>query len=65
MIFCSNPKAQYLAYKEEIDIAIQRVLSGGNFILGEKIIGNFAFLPNILCVKFKLIETDIGVCLQF
>ena len=37
MIFCSNPKAQYLAYKEEIDIAIQRVLSGGNFILGENV----------------------------
>ena len=37
MIFCSNPKAQYLAYKEEIDIAIQRVLSGGNFIFGENV----------------------------
>lgn len=37
MIFCSNPKAQYLAHKEEIDFAIQNVLSGGNYVLGENV----------------------------
>ena len=37
MIFCSNPKAQYLAYKNEIDSAIQQVLSKGQFILGENV----------------------------
>ncbi len=37
MIPYSNPKAQYLAYKDEIDLAIQRVLSGGQFILGENV----------------------------
>ena len=37
MISCSNPKAQYLAYKDEIDFAIQQVLFGGHFILGENV----------------------------
>ena len=37
MILCSNPKAQYLANKKEIDLAIQQVLAKGNFILGENV----------------------------
>jgi len=37
MILCSNPKAQYLTHKDEIDYAIQRVLSGGQFVLGENV----------------------------
>ncbi len=37
MIFCSNPKAQYLTHKEEIDLVIQEVLSVGNFVLGENV----------------------------
>ena len=37
MIFCSNPKAQYLAHKEEIDFMLQQVLAGGNFVLGENV----------------------------
>ena len=37
MIFCSNPKSQYLAHKEEIDFAIQRVLSDGSFVLGKNV----------------------------
>ena len=37
MISCSNPKAQYLAYKDEIDFAIQQVLFRGHFILGENV----------------------------
>jgi dTDP-4-amino-4,6-dideoxygalactose transaminase len=37
MILCSNPKAQYLTYKDEIDFAIQRVLSAGQFVLGENV----------------------------
>jgi dTDP-4-amino-4,6-dideoxygalactose transaminase len=37
MIFCSNPKAQYLSHKEEIDFAIQHVLASGNFVLGTNV----------------------------
>jgi len=36
MILCSNPLAQYQAYKAEIDTAIQRVLDKGWYILGEE-----------------------------
>jgi dTDP-4-amino-4,6-dideoxygalactose transaminase len=37
MILCSNPKAQYLSYKREIDAAISRVLDNGWYILGEEV----------------------------
>lgn len=37
MITCSNPKAQYLSYKNEIDSAISRVLSSGRYILGREV----------------------------
>lgn len=37
MILCSNPKAQYLAYKDEIDRAIHRVLESGWYILGQEV----------------------------
>ncbi len=37
MILCSNPKAQYLSHKDEIDAAIRRVLNGGWYILGEEV----------------------------
>lgn len=37
MIPCCNPRAQYLTYKAEIDAAIQRVLDGGRYILGEEV----------------------------
>ena len=37
MIPCCNPRAQYLAYKAEIDAAIQRVLDEGRYILGEEV----------------------------
>lgn len=37
MILCSNPRAQYLARKEEIDTAIHRVLNKGRYILGEEV----------------------------
>lgn len=37
MILCANPKAQYSAYKAEIDGAIQRVLERGRYILGEEV----------------------------
>jgi dTDP-4-amino-4,6-dideoxygalactose transaminase len=33
----TNPKASYLAYKDEIDAAIQRVLDSGFYILGEEV----------------------------
>ena len=37
MILCSNPKAQYLAHKDEIDSAIGAVLSKCQLILGENV----------------------------
>lgn len=37
MILCGNPKAQYLAHKEEIDDAISRVLDSGWYILGDEV----------------------------
>ena len=37
MILCSNPRAQYLSYKDEIDSSIQQVLSKGEFILGANV----------------------------
>lgn len=37
MIQCSNPRAQYLAHKTEIDAAIAHVLEKGKYILGEEV----------------------------
>jgi len=37
VIFFSNPQAQYNSYKKKIDEAIQNVLSGNQFILGENV----------------------------
>ncbi len=37
MISFSNPQAQYNTYKKDIDIAIQKVLSGNQFILGKNV----------------------------
>jgi len=37
LIPCANPKAQYLAHKQEIDDAVNRVLESGWYILGEEV----------------------------
>jgi dTDP-4-amino-4,6-dideoxygalactose transaminase len=37
MILCSNPKAQYNAYKDEIDSAVKKVLESGWYVLGEEV----------------------------
>lgn len=37
MILCSNPHAQYLSHKNEIDHAISCVLNKGKYILGEEV----------------------------
>ena len=37
MILCSNPKAQYLSHKAEIDSAVQKVMDKGWYILGEEV----------------------------
>jgi len=36
MIRCSNPLAQYQSYKEDIDVAISKVLKNGRYILGDE-----------------------------
>jgi dTDP-4-amino-4,6-dideoxygalactose transaminase len=36
MIYCGNPRAQYIAHKEEIDEVVDRVLNRGRYILGEE-----------------------------
>jgi dTDP-4-amino-4,6-dideoxygalactose transaminase len=38
VILASNPKAQYLAHKAEIDTAVSRVLNSGWYIFGEEVI---------------------------
>lgn len=37
MIPCSDPRAQYLSHKEEIRAAIDRVLEGNRYVLGEEV----------------------------
>ncbi len=37
MILTANPREQYISHKEEIDAAIQKVLSGGWYILGNEV----------------------------
>ncbi len=37
MITCANPKAQYLSYEEEINAAINSVLNGSSYILGDQV----------------------------
>lgn len=37
MIKCTDPKAQYLAHRIEIDEAIRRVVESGHYILGEEV----------------------------
>jgi dTDP-4-amino-4,6-dideoxygalactose transaminase len=37
VLLCSNPRAQYLAHKDEIDAAVARVLDGGRYILGAEV----------------------------
>ena len=37
LIPCANPKAQYLAHKQEIDDAVNRVLESGWYILGDEV----------------------------
>lgn len=37
MILCSNPKAQYIAHRTEIDLAVSKVLDKGRYILGEEV----------------------------
>lgn len=37
MIPCADPKAQYQAYRTEIDASIRRVLEGGRYILGTEV----------------------------
>jgi dTDP-4-amino-4,6-dideoxygalactose transaminase len=56
MIPCANPKAQYLAYREEINSAIQRVLDSGFYILGEEV-SRF----EMEFAKFNTVSYAIGV----
>ncbi len=37
MILCANPKEQYLAHKDEIKKAIDKVLDSGWYILGQEV----------------------------
>lgn len=52
MILCSNPKAQYLSYKSEIDAAISRVLDKGWYILGEEVKAFEEELANYIGVSY-------------
>lgn len=37
MIPCANPRAQYLAGKKAVDVAVRRVLESGSYILGSEV----------------------------
>jgi dTDP-4-amino-4,6-dideoxygalactose transaminase len=37
MIHCSDPRAQYLAHRDEIRAAMDKVLEGGRYVLGEEV----------------------------
>ena len=37
MIPCSNPHAQYLAHRDEIEKAVSRVFASGRYILGSEV----------------------------
>jgi len=52
MIQCANPKAQYIAFKDEIDAAIKKVLDGGNYILGEEVEEFEEEFASYICVSY-------------
>ncbi|MBF0386090.1 MAG: DegT/DnrJ/EryC1/StrS family aminotransferase [Candidatus Omnitrophica bacterium] len=54
MIYCGNPKRQYLAYKKEIDSAISRVLNSGVYILGEEVEKFEAAFAEYIGVKYAI-----------
>ena len=54
MILCSNPRAQYLAHKTEIDAALLGVLERGWYILGEEVRRFEAEFAAYLGVKFAV-----------
>jgi len=56
MIYCADPKAQYLSYKDEIDSAIQRVLDSGWYVLGKEV---SAFEKEF--AQFNTVSHAIGV----
>ena len=58
MILCSNPKAQYLAHKAEIDVAISRVLEKGWYILGEEVLAFENELSAAIGLKVELSSSD-------
>src|SRR5262245_26905617 len=54
MIHCSNPKAQYLSHKDEIDKAIKKVTEGGWYILGEEVQAFESEFANYTGVKYGI-----------
>lgn len=54
MISCGYPKAQYLAYQEEIDEAIHRVLDIGWYILGEETVAFEKEFSNYIGVRHSM-----------
>jgi dTDP-4-amino-4,6-dideoxygalactose transaminase len=52
MIFCGNPRAQYLTHTAEIDAAIARVLDKGGYILGEETLCFEAEFASYIGVSF-------------
>lgn len=51
MIICANPKAQYMAYKEEINDAVLNVLNSKQYILGEQVAKLEASFANYIGVS--------------
>ena len=54
MITCANPLAQYQSYKNQIDDAILRVLTGGRYVLGDEVEALEAEFAKYIGVKYAI-----------
>ncbi|MBL4711237.1 MAG: DegT/DnrJ/EryC1/StrS family aminotransferase [Gammaproteobacteria bacterium] len=54
MILCANPKEQYLSHKDEIKLAIDKVLESGWYILGQEVKAFEKEFANFVGVKYSI-----------
>jgi dTDP-4-amino-4,6-dideoxygalactose transaminase len=54
MILCSNPRAQYIAHRTEIDNVVLKVMEQGRYILGEEVQAFEAEFAAYLGVRFAI-----------
>jgi dTDP-4-amino-4,6-dideoxygalactose transaminase len=54
LLLSADPRANYLAHKDEIDVAIHRVLDGGRYILGQEVAAFEQEFAGYLGVRFAV-----------